>query len=241
VWQLVFFRFVRNNLLFLFIFFIFDYKNNKIIHQKYKKMQINWEDIKSEILAEVKDVIQAETHININIGETLNLFIKVLLYPIDDSNLTGIETRLPNALQKIFFGNLSRIDKNSYFPDMAKIEPYFRKILYIIDNLTYQQIANNRDGLGTIIPILELNPNNINFSWTTLHPNQKTYFAEHLIKAYNLRNIESHNCKEWNNSKLYDELRSILVMYLFATHKHSQKLKLALQDLTDYLKKQIQS
>lgn len=203
-------------------------------------MDINWTNIKAEILAETKDILQTEP--NLNVSEVWDLFVKVLLYPISETDLAGVATRIPNALQKIFLENLPRIDKNAYFPDVAKIEPYFRKILYIINNQAYQRIANSKDGLGAIIPILGLNPNDVNFNWTSLSPNQKTHFAEHLIKAYQLRNLESHNCTDWNNAKLYDELCSVLVMYLFATHTHFRALKLAVEpnDLTDYLQKQTQ-
>lgn len=203
-------------------------------------MQINWTNIKAEILAETRDILQTEANFNAN--EVLDLFVKVLLYPISETDLSGVATRIPNALQKIFLENLPRIDKNAYFPDVGKIEPYFRKILYIINNQAYQRVSNSKDGLGTIIPILGINPNNVNFNWTSLHPNQKTHFAEHLIKAYQLRNLESHNCTDWNNAKLYDELRSVLLIYLFATHTHFKALKLAVEpnDLTDYLQKQIQ-
>jgi predicted NACHT family NTPase len=115
-------------------------------------------------------------------------------------------------------------------------------MLYIIDKPSYQHFTSSKDGLGSLISILGLNPNNVNYSWTTLHSNQKAFFAEHLIKTYNLRNLESHNCTEWTNSRLYDELRSVLVMYLFATYRHFKDLKNAVEpnDLTDYLQKQIQ-
>jgi len=202
---------------------------------------MNWKDIKTEILAETKDILQTETSLNIN--EVVDLFVKVLEYPMpSNENLEGIETRIPNALQRILLENISRLDKIAFFPDVAKIEPYFRKMLYLIDNSAYQQVKNSKDGLGTIIPLLDLNPNNVNFNWTLLSANQKMYFVEHLIKAYHLRNLESHNCKEWNNAKLYDELRSVLVIYLFATYKHFRALKLAVEpnDLTEYLQRQSQ-
>jgi len=201
---------------------------------------MNWNDIKTEILAETKEILQTEQNFNAN--EVLDLFVKVLLYPIDETDLSGVATRIPNALQKILLENVSRLDKNAFFPDVAKIEPYFRKILYLIDNNSYNQVANSKDGLGTIISLLGLNPNNVNYNWTSLSTHQKTNFAEHLIKAYQLHNLESHNCKEWNNAKLYDELRSVLVMYLFATQRHFRALKLivAPNDLTDYLQKQTQ-
>jgi predicted NACHT family NTPase len=203
-------------------------------------MNINWDNIKTEILAEIKDILQAEH--NFNTTEVLDLFIKVLLYPISEPDLEGVATRIPNALQKILIENISRLDKNAFFPAVSSIEPYLRKILCLVDNLSYKQVTERKDGLSALIPILGLNPNNINYNWTSLHPSQKTHFAEHLIKTYQLRNMESHNCKDWNNAKLYDELRSVLVIYLYATQRHFNALKLIVEpnDLTEYLQKQSQ-
>ena len=138
------------------------------------KMEINWKDIKTEILAETKDILQTEPSLRIN--DVLDLLEKVLLYPIDEPDLTGVATRIPNALQKILLENLSRIDKNAYFPDVANnLESYLRKIIYIIDNQLYVQVTDSKDGLGAIITILGLNPNNVNFNWTSLNPNQKNH------------------------------------------------------------------
>ncbi|MCX6266087.1 MAG: NACHT domain-containing protein [Bacteroidetes bacterium] len=203
-------------------------------------MNINWIDIKTEILAETKDILQTDQ--NFNASEVVDLFMKVLLHPIKEADLDGVATRIPHALQKVLLENLSRLDKNAYFPDVAKIEPYLRKVLLLVDAESYQQVVNSRDGLSMIISLLGLNPNNVNFNWTSLFPNQNTHFAEHLIKVYQCRNLESHQCKEWNQAKFYDELRSVLVMYLFATQKHFKILKLAVEpnDLTDYLQKQLQ-
>ena len=93
-------------------------------------MQLNWIDIRNEIRAEVKDIFSSENP-HFKIDDTIDLFIKVILYQIDEKQLDGISTRMPNSLQKILVDNISRVDKNSYFPDIAKVEPYFRKLLYL--------------------------------------------------------------------------------------------------------------
>lgn len=41
-------------------------------------MQINWTNIKAEILVETKAILQTEPNFNVN--EVLDLFVKVLLY-----------------------------------------------------------------------------------------------------------------------------------------------------------------
>ena len=203
-------------------------------------MTLDWDNIKNDIKSEVKEILQTEP--NFKIDEVLDLFVKVLLFPVNEPYLEGVATRIPNSLQKILLENIPRIDKNNYFPNIASIEFYLRKVLYLVDYQSYSQVVNSKDGLGTIIPFLGLNPNNVNFNCTTLQSHQKSNFAEHLIKSYQLRNLESHNCKDWANAKLYDELRSVLVVYLFATQRHFRKLKLIVEpnDLTEYLQKQTQ-
>lgn len=198
-------------------------------------MEINWSHIKTEILAETKDILSTDRSIKIN--DVLDLFIQVLTFQINDPELNGIETRVPNALNKILVEQLSRIDRNAFFPEVAKIEQYLRKLIWLIDKGLYAKIKNDKDGLGTIISYLGLNPNNVNYSWTSLTQNQSTHFASHLIKAYNVRNLESHNCTEWTNTKLYDELRSVLVIYLYATHRFFNDLKVAVNpfDVSKYL------
>jgi len=201
--------------------------------------EINWNQIKKEIIAETKDIIASDKNINLN--EVIELFTKVIQHPVDDTDLNGIQTRFPNALQKILIDPLSRIDKNAFFPEIGKIEPYLRKVLYLTRRNLYNKISTEKKGLGAIISFLDLNPNRVDYECTSLSPRLATHFAEHLIKAYNIRNLEGHNCTDWTNSKLYDELRSVLVIFLYATYRYQRELKIAINpfDVTQYLKKEI--
>lgn len=203
-------------------------------------MNIDWEKIKIEIISEIKDILQGDK--NFKILEVIDLFFKVLQYSVEVDELNGIAIRMPNALQKIYVENISRIDKNSFFPDIANIEPFLRKVLYLIDTESYSDLTKKKEGLSSLINRLRLNPKNINLNWTSLNPNQRSNFAEQLIRTYQLRNIESHNCTEWNNVRLYDELRNVLVIYLYTVHLHFNALKQIVEpnDLTDYLQKQSQ-
>ena len=61
----------------------------------------NWEEIKIQIKKETQRVFQNIS--NFNASETISLFEKVLLYPLNmpELKLDGLETRVPNALDKI--------------------------------------------------------------------------------------------------------------------------------------------
>lgn len=175
-------------------------------------------NINEEILLEVKDIIQNEKAINPI--HDIELFIRLVKYPIDIEELKGVESRMFNALEKILTSPMSRLDKNSFFPDIAKIEPFLRKIVFLINPNKYTELSQNKQGLAAFISFLQLNPNNINYNWTSLSTSQSTNLAEHLLSCYNLRNIESHMCKNWSNFQLHKELSSLLAIYLFAVGKH---------------------
>lgn len=179
-------------------------------------------NLNEEILLEVKEIIQNEQLIHPK--QDIELFIKLIKFPIEKDELKGLESRMLNALEKILISPISRLDKNAFFPDIAKIEPFLRKIVLIIDPSKYNELSQNKQGLAAFITYLQLNPNNINYNWTSLTQHQSTNLAEHLLSSYNLRNIESHVCKNWSSFQLHKELRSLLSIYLYAVGKHRNAL-----------------
>ncbi|MDB4710968.1 NACHT domain-containing protein [Flavobacteriales bacterium] len=198
-------------------------------------MKIDWTEIKKEIIAETSAGVSLNR--NIKLDAVLSLFIEVLLFPVEEKNLIGLQTRLPSALKKLFSDPISRTDKNAFFGEVAVIEPFLRKVLYLTNYTLYKKIVADKKGLGAIIACLKLNPDKVDFSDPSKINKNSINFSYDLAKAYNLRNIEGHNCSEWSNSRLYDELRSALVIYIYTTFRHYKKLKIAINpfDVTPYL------
>jgi hypothetical protein len=190
-------------------------------------MEINWLVIKKEIKLETQKIFRVDPLLNLD--EIIDLFINVLHFPVEtrDGKINGLSERVPNALHRIFNDNLPRIDINTYFGDAVKIEPYLRKILFLINPALYQKIHNDKDGLSSILSSLDLKTSTYN---------------SHYWSTYNLRNDESHQCENWSNSEIWEKLRSVLVMYIFATYKHQKNLKIAINplDVSGYLNKEIQ-
>ena len=73
-------------------------------------MQINWTNIKAEILVETKAILQTEPNFNVN--EVLDLFVKVLLYSISEADLSGIATRYQEYYAAEFLMQLKKIQGN---------------------------------------------------------------------------------------------------------------------------------
>lgn len=191
----------------------------------------NWTDIRNQIARETNRIFQGKT--DFKLAETILLFEQVLTLPLNqpDLLLDGLETRVPNAMEKILLEGLRQVDNMAYFPDFGKIEPYLRKILYLIDNTKYQELSQNKSGLGAFINALKLNPERVDFDKDL----ESKYignanFAEHLLKTYRLRNIESHQCESWTNRELFENIESVLVIYLYSTHKYFNKLKIIVEN-----------
>lgn len=193
---------------------------------------IDWEALKLLIEKETQKVFQGQN--NIDIKDIIDLFSKVLVHPLNNPNLKldGLESRVPNALEKILLGGLIKLDHIAYFVEFAKIEPYLRKILFIVNPVKYAELEINKSGLGGFINALQLNPNKIDFD---KDPITKLIgmpdYGEHLFRTYNLRNIEGHQCESWSNKDLYANIESVLVIYLYATMKFSKQLEIARESL----------
>ncbi|MCX8482637.1 MAG: hypothetical protein ORN50_03590, partial [Crocinitomicaceae bacterium] len=190
-------------------------------------MEINWNTIKNEIKLETRNILPREPQLKID--ETLDLFFQVLQFPVEtkDGKINGLPERVPNAFHKIVIERLPRIDINTYFGDAVKIEPYLRKILFLINEKAYIQIHNDKDGLSSILRELGL---------------YQTPFKNELNSTYDLRNDESHQCESWSTSEIWTKLRSVFVMYLYVTYKHQKALKIAINPFDDsnYLNSEVQ-
>jgi len=177
----------------------------------------NLNDIKEHISLEVKNDYTPKGK---TLGEVIDLFLNLIVYDIDEQDLSGIKDLYLNALTKIF--------KDGNKDDSSRVilhsEKLLKKILYIVDYPQYEQIKNNNEGLSAIINALDLNPNGINFNWNELYSSQKTNYAEFLLETYKVRNIESHSCQKFSMADFYKILKSVLIIYLWTIEKNYKKL-----------------
>jgi hypothetical protein len=190
-------------------------------------MEINWTTIKNEIKLETRHILPKEPQLKVD--ETLDLFFQVLQFPVEtkDGKINGLTERVPNAFHRIFIDKLPRVDINTYFGDAVKIEPYLRKILFLVDKPMYLNIHNNKDGLSAVLSALDL---------------KKSPFKDEYLISYDLRNDESHQCENWSISEIWEKLKSVFVIYIYATYKHQNALKIAVIpfDVSNYLNSEVQ-
>lgn len=185
----------------------------------------NWYEVTKRIKQELRIIIN--NHPVIFSDENIRLLEKILTYDINTTsyNLDGTENRIPTAFHKILVEGLTKDVTLSYFPDFAKIEPFLKKLLFIIDRPKFLNLHNQKKGLGRYIDELGINPLNIRLTNATIEQYEgQNHFAEHLVRAYKLRNTESHSCTNWSNRELYENVESLLIIYLYAISCHKNVL-----------------
>ena len=196
-------------------------------------MSYSWQEIKKEIIKETEDVFQSSKHHleNLDLEETVELFKDILFFSLDDQtlNLNGLSNLLSGSLYKILVEE-SR-ERSLYFPNIVKVEQYLRKLLYLTNPNKYQELDFQKKGLAIFINELGLNKNSINFKLEELESSQKDNFGEYLFEVYKLRNVESHKCKDYSKQQIFTGLKSALVIYIYATFFHQEKLKLILKNV----------
>lgn len=147
-------------------------------------------------------------YLNKNLEEVIDIFLKILDYEVSESELQGVGKRINSALSVLVS---EKQDKNSLsilLPTVCKTEPYARKILYMTNPTTYLELVKEQKGFAAVLKSL-----NIKFA------------GGPMGSAYELRNLESHACKDWTTRQYYDKITDSLVAYLIITNSRLNQLK----------------
>lgn len=199
-------------------------------------------DIKTIIKNEVKSIFNSNFG-RIELDEVINAFVNIIKYPLNDqsANLDGLETRLLSSITNVL-KNESAIETS--FSDFVKIEPFLRKILYLVDKTKLNTIESGRKGLSPLIKSLNLNPELKDIF--NLNPESlvgENYYVEHLCRVYHLRNKESHHCKNFSRLELAQNIQSVLTVYIYTTYLHINKINQVIDEkgINRYLKKEVEN
>jgi hypothetical protein len=140
-------------------------------------------------------------------------------------NLDGLENRVMNAFNAILVDGVKNDDRDTYFADFAKVEPIFRKILFLLNPTEYANIKFTGQGLIALINELGLNPGKKNLETLNLKNHEgDVNFIDHLSRVYKVKNAESHEIRDWSNKDFGQHIQSFLVIYLSVIQKHKREL-----------------
>lgn len=174
-------------------------------------------EIKEYIIREARPFYRFD-----DLVEVVDLFSEVL-----DSEtvveLSGVGIRINTALEGIVRCDRKHDNMIVLLPSIVKAEAYSRKVLRMIDADLYDEVNSNAaNGFSAVLKALKINrhiPNNM------VKP---PLDIEILSTVYELRNLESHDCKEWTERQCMDIIVDSIVAYLLITKKKKAQIQMAL-------------
>lgn len=183
-------------------------------------------ELKKEILDEINGLYQSN-----KIDELVELFISIMQIKTNIPELSGIENRQLMAYMKLFDSESTINEIKLCLSDALKIEPLLKKVLYLVDSSKYQMIQTTNAGLSKVIEELGLNPHNKNLSEDYgRYENDKPH--QNLLKAYKLRNTESHTYETWGRRIIFDNIDSIILTSIRAIDLNYSVIKRNIKDAT---------
>ena len=81
----------------------------------------------------------------------VDYLLKVITYPTEREELSGIEECQYAALEKIFDEETPLSELRLCIGNVLKIEPTLKKILSITDSVAYDEVQNEHLGLANVI------------------------------------------------------------------------------------------
>ncbi len=211
---------------------------------------MNWNDIKTEILAGTKEILQTEPNFNAN--EAIELFVKIVS---DDSNLSEFKNALifnPDDYAGKDFKTARTALGGKLF------ENYLKTIYEILSIEIEGELKVCLVDFFKRFNLLATHNNRYNFfgkddnKISTCEPiffRGKMPFGKEMKTAYDLRNAISHKGKLYGNQEpsndipqVIADIKDFVVAILFITDQFKKELKPIYypNDLTDYLQKQTQ-
>lgn len=162
-------------------------------------------ELKKEILDEIDGLYQSN-----KLDELVEVFISIMQIKTNIPELSGIEDRQLMAYMKLFDSESTINEIKLCLSDVLKIEPLLKKVLYLVDSSKYKTIQSTNAGLSKVIEKLGMNPHNKNLNEEYgRYENDKPH--QNLLKAYKLRNIESHTYETWGRRIIFDNIDSIIL------------------------------
>lgn len=164
---------------------------------------------------EIKDALYLSLKIksgDLPVKSTLDLFEKIIFYNTNKKEIDGIRFNWETALNIIY-------DENSSFSDIKKvgnfifnIEPFLKKLLFMVDSDEYNNIVQNREGLATLMKCLDIDP----FIQSS--------YKDELKTAYDLRNLTSHQAEEFPREIFFKNIEACIITVLNAINKKYKQL-----------------
>lgn len=166
-----------------------------------------------------------------DVRKMLKVLEKAIDLPVEEESLIGIQRKYNYCISKLFDGSGEMTDDD--FAIVAdhffRIEPLLKKILYIVDPNTYHtlkiQKALECGALLDHLRVLEGLRTNRGYLDLSVNPDRLTGNIDqedHILRTYKLRNVTSHEMRDWSNLELFSHIQDVMITALFVCWKYRQ-------------------
>src|ERR1035437_5925697 len=192
---------------------------NNELATKYK-----WNDLKKILERELSAVFNSsiQPSYSINLDFALDIFFKIIVSDVSVScpELSGLADRILPTLNKFYLGASDRNDKLNYLKQIVTSqESYFKKLLYIVNNADYILLRSNKKGFGAILDKLSKIDTRHN-RYKDINSASNFEFGKHCSRAYNNRNLDTHNAKNWTEPEIIDTKTSCIVFMVYGAFEY---------------------
>lgn len=194
------------------------------ITSKYK-----WDELKVILERELKTIFISNTQptYSISLNDALDAFFKIITTEISEQNseITDLADRILPTLYKFYVGASDRNDKLNFLKQIvASQESYLKKLLFFVSNSDYVLTKMSKSGFGTIIDYLPKIDSRKN-RYQELRTATVFEFGKHCSRAYNNRNIDTHNAKKWTEAEIIETTTSCLVFMVYGAYEYYNEIK----------------
>lgn len=173
---------------------------------------------------------------DLKIEKSFDLFEKILMYDTNKQELDGLRFQWENALKILYDENSSFSDAKQVASIIFNIEPFLKKILFLVDRGEYERIVKENKGLMPLMKILGLNPTKNPYG---NNPINNKHWKE-IFAAYELRNLTAHQASDYSRNDYYANVEFVIITILCAIVINLEKLLQinyysACIDVSDYM------
>lgn len=193
------------------------------ISSKYK-----WNELKIILERELSPIFNSNIQptYSQSLSDSLDAFFKLITIKAIHHcpELSDLADRILPTLYKFYVGASDRNDKLNFLKQIVTSqESFFKKLLSFIDVTSYNYVKSNNKGFGNVLDKLTKIDSRKN-RYQSYHSASNIDFGKHCSRAYNNRNIDTHNANNWTEAEIIDTKTSCIVFMVYGTSEYYNEI-----------------
>lgn len=203
-------------------------KTNVQDSRNQQTVKYKWNELKKILIRELEPIFNSSSQPNYSnsLEEALDAFFKILTKDLPDelSQFNGLADRILPTLYKFYVESSDRNDKLNFLKQIVTSqESFFKILLYYFHDSDYLYVDNHNKGFGVVLERLVKVDRRDN-RYKDLRTASTYEFGKHCSRAYNNRNLDTHNATDWTESEIIETKTSCLVMMIYACFEYYNEI-----------------